>query len=99
MSKYRPKNKTLGQVRYFSYFLQFPDGEEWVKSIPFVHELSYELPRTTFGKIPDLASSLLKKGECHWKDNNGVTHRVLIENDARTENWGVKRPGQFRLQR
>lgn len=94
------KNHTPGQIRYWTYILEFPDGEQWQKSIPFVHPLDYELKHTTFGKIPDLARSILSKGEASWKDQNGVGHHVRIDTEAKPVRWGkpkdalkyVKRP-------
>lgn len=86
------KDKTIGEVRYFTYYLIFPgDNEMWTDQTPFVHELQYELKKTSFGKDPYKVRDLLNKGETHWKDHNGVTHRVVIENVRRPKIWGAKR--------
>lgn len=95
MKNARIKNKTLGQIRYFSYFLQFPNGEEWVESRPFVHELSFELQNTTFGRVHELYRMMMKTGSCHWKDHNGVTHRVVVEDTPRLKVWGTKKKPQL----
>jgi hypothetical protein len=93
----RVKNHTPGQIRYFTYYLIFPkDKDVWVDQVPFVHPLSYELKRTTFGKNPEVARTIMKNGECHWKDHNGVTHRVVVEEEVRAKNWGVKKPALFK---
>jgi hypothetical protein len=92
------KNHTPGQIRYFTYYLNFPNelakvigAPQWVDQVPFVHELQFELKKTTFGKIPGMARDILNKGECHWKDQNGVEHRVVVEDQPREKNWGVKK--------
>jgi hypothetical protein len=90
------KNKTY-DTRYFTYYLTFP-GEEndpWIDQVPFIHELQFELRNTTFGKVPDLARSILLTGECEWKDHNGVKHRVVVEEEARPKNWGKR--GSLRM--
>lgn len=76
------KNKTY-DVRYFTYYIIFPDGEEWMEQIPFIHELQFELRNTTFGQDPNLARDILNKGECMWKDHNGVKHRIVVEERMR----------------
>jgi hypothetical protein len=93
------KNHTPGQIRYFTYYIEFPESlratmgaDHWVDSVPFVHELQFELKKTTFGKIPGMARDILAKGECHWKDQNGVGHRVKVTNEPETKIWGVKKP-------
>jgi hypothetical protein len=86
------KNKTVGLVRYFTYFLRFPDGEEWVDQIPFVHDLEWELSQTVFGLEPFRKKDLMTKGETHWKDNNSVEHQVVIEEKERPRRWGKVLP-------
>lgn len=86
----RVRDHTPGEIRYWAYYLHFPDGNTWVKSIPFVHPLSFELKNTSFGKIPGIARKILKEGEAHWKDQNGVTHRVVVEQASRPTKWGTK---------
>lgn len=83
------KNHTPGEIRYFTYFLIFPkDKDYWVDSIPFVHPLDYELPRTSFGKNPIVARQIMQSGETRWVDHNGVTHRIVIEKKQRPRKWG-----------
>jgi hypothetical protein len=86
------KNHTLGDVRYFTYYLIFPgDNDFWVDQYPFCGPLDTMLRLTTFYKKPGVPEALMKKGEAHWKDHNGVTHRVVVENFERPRKWGVKR--------
>lgn len=85
------KEKTLGEVRYFTYWLRFPDGEEWVDQEPFVHDLRFELSQTIFNLDPQQKNDLLTKGETFWKDNNSVEHHVKIESKERLRVWGTKR--------
>lgn len=91
-------NHTPGKVRYFTYYLIFPKSlaqtighAQWMDQIPFVHDLQHELKKASFGKIPGMARDILNKGECHWKDQNGVEHRVVVEEIQREKNWGVKK--------
>lgn len=87
----RVKNHTLGEVRYFTYWLEFPDGEVWVDQSPFVGPLDTLLPLTRFKNRIDICNRLRAGGEAHWKDNNGVGHRLKVEEIERTTNWGVRR--------
>lgn len=88
----RVKEKTLGEVRYFTYWLRFPDGEEWVDQEPFVHDLRYELSQSVFNVDPVKKHDLLTKGETYWRDQNSVEHHVKIESTPRARVWGTKRP-------
>lgn len=82
--------KSMGgaKLRYFTYYLIFPDDTYWVDQQPFVHNLEYELTKATFGKIPRLRKKILKTGECSWKDQNGVWHKIVIEKEKRQRIWG-----------
>lgn len=80
-----------GTVRYFTYWVIFPgDNEAWVDQTPFVHNLQFQLKKTAFDQAQ--CRDLLLKGETQWKDNNGVTHRVVIEETKRPKVWGTKIP-------
>lgn len=85
------KDKVL-EVRYWTYYLIFPDGDEWVQQEPFVHDLQFELQNSVFEMEPSKKRDLLVHGETHWKDHNGIVHRVRIENEAKPRRWGVGRP-------
>ena len=90
------KHHTPGKVRFFTYWLEWPDGSEpWVDQTPFVHDLQFELKNTRFMKDPTLpahvALDLIRKGETRWMDTNGVTHRVVVEETKRNRRWGVRR--------
>jgi hypothetical protein len=86
----RIKHHTIGQVRYFTYYLEFPDGERWQDQSPFVGNLGYLIKTTQFYKKPEVLRGLMMKGSAHWKDHNGVTHRVIIEDEARPRIWGAQ---------
>lgn len=93
------ENKTVGKVRYWNYYLIFQDGEEWSKSVAFVHELQFELKNTTFGKDPGLARDILIKGECSWKDHNGGRHLVKVSDTPCEDRWGIKLPNRHSRRR
>lgn len=85
-------------TRYFTYYLEFPDGEVWVDQTPFVHELQWELEQliNRQHKIERFewktrADDLARKGETRWTDQNGVKHIVLVENTKRNRRWGVRK--------
>lgn len=87
---------TPGVVRYFTYYLEWPDGSErWVDQTPFVHDLQFELKNTRFMKDPTMpahiAGDLIRKGEATWNDTNGVKHTIIIEKTVRNKRWGVRR--------
>lgn len=83
--------KTLGKVRYFTYFLHFPkDKDHWVAQTPFIHNLQFQLGQTRWRNDKNKCRDLLTKGETQWKDHNGVLHRVVIEDIERPRRWGTK---------
>lgn len=82
-------------IRYFTYFVCFPDGDMWIRQTAFVHSLQFELKNLLAQNKLDPAwkhrcNDLVKKGETFWKDTNGVEHRVVIESKLRSEKWGVR---------
>lgn len=86
------KAHTPGRVRFITYYLIFPgDMDVWVDQTPFVHELSFQLKQTRWRHEPNKLNELMKKGETTWKDNNGVTHRVVIEETERPRKWGTRK--------
>lgn len=89
------EQKTYGRVRYITYFMHFPSsgGEDyWVDQRPLVHDLNFEIQNMKgLNKDPDKVRKLLKNGECSWKDHNGVTHQVVIEEKKRARKWGIQR--------
>lgn len=87
---------TPGVVRYFTYYLEWPDGSEpWVDQVPIVHDLQFSLQNSRFNHDPSIPAHVLhdlaRTGEAKWQDNNGVTHRVIVEKTKRNRRWGVKR--------
>ena len=96
MAKARVVKEKSDKVRYFTYYLIWPDGSEpWVDQVPFIHDLQFELKQTRFAKDPTLPSTiqgdLLRSGEARWKDRNGVEHLVRIEETVRNRRWGVRK--------
>lgn len=84
------KQHTVGEVRYFTYYLQFPDGETWVDQSPFVGNLLDIIKSTRFFKIPEAARNLTLKGEHSYKDHNGVNHFIKVEEEKRPRKWGTR---------
>lgn len=84
------KERKAGDIHYLTYRLIFPkDKDEWIDQITLVHPLQWELKRMSFIKgRPGLERDLLIKGECSFKDHNGVRHVVKIEQTKRPRHWG-----------
>lgn len=89
-SRPSPKNHTPGEIRYLNYSLEFPDGEVWQD---FTHIAggfhSWVKNTAIWRQKPDAVRHLLMEGECHWKDHNGVTHRMQVSETACTRKWGT----------
>ena len=82
------KNHTPGKIRYFTYIIEFEDGETRMYQISFVHPLDFELKQTNWYKFnTSVYRDLLSKGEARLVDNNRVKWCIRIENDLRP---GVK---------
>lgn len=91
-SSSRPANHTPGQVRYCQYFLEFPDGDVWSDYFHIAGGFNAWIKNTAiWKKNPDRARTLAMKGECHWKDNNGVIHRMRITETPCDRKWGINR--------
>lgn len=71
------------EIRYWTWYIEFPDGETMVKQSPFIHDLQFELKNTIFRHNQGACRSLLTKGEYSWKDTNKVRHTMRIENAPR----------------
>lgn len=80
-----------GQVRYFTYWLIFPDDEAWVEQKPFTGRIEEEVLYTRWRKNPDVCRALSKHGNYSFKDHNGVTHKIVVEEQERPRVWGVRR--------
>jgi hypothetical protein len=85
------KNHTLGETRYITYQLEFPDGEVWTDQEPFWGPLDTYLKLTQFAKTPHICAELLTKGETYWKDQHGTFHIISVEANQRPRKWGTKR--------
>lgn len=100
--KMRPqttKEHTPGKVRYFTYYLIFPnDKDEWCAQVPFVHALDFQLKQTAWRNDPSKCHDLLSKGETTWLDHNGVRHRVVVEDVIRPKKWGINKHAALPLE-
>lgn len=77
--------------RFFTYFVEFPDGETWVDQLPFIHDLQFELRNTRWWTHhPEVARDILVKGEGRWTDRNSVKHTVKVEDKKRPRIWGKR---------
>jgi len=80
------KAHTLGEVRYLTYQLVFPDKDAWVDQQPFVGPVWHFLQNT---KLPEqIKIDLQKVGKASHKDQNGVWHNLVIEETKRPRVWG-----------
>lgn len=83
------KNWTPGQTRYFTYYIIWPgENDYWVDQTPFNGPLDTMLPLTKFNTSITKMSDLRTKGETSWKDNNGIKHRVVIDEVEIPRKWG-----------
>jgi len=88
----RPKDSTQGLIRYCNYYIEFPDGEVWSDYTHIVGGYNAWIKNTAIWKQkPDLARRLAMKGEAHWKDHNGVQHRMQVSETACERNWGLNK--------
>lgn len=91
----RPKEHTLGEVRYLTYFLEFPDGDTWNTQTHFFGPVSSWLRLTKWARNASVCTDLLRRGETVWKERGPtggiLVHRLKIENIQRERRWGVKR--------
>lgn len=87
----RVQNHTPGSVRYFTYHLEFPDGDIWRDQIPFVHPIDFELKQTRWPAYePNIHRDLIAKGEARFTDQNGVKHIIIVEDVKRPKHWGTR---------
>lgn len=103
--KYKDKKHT--KLLYFTYVLSFPDGDQWIKQQQFsAHDLAFELNKiraehkySASGRSwMARTEALWKAGECWWKDNMGVEHLIVIEDQKRPEKWGVSKDGYMKIE-
>jgi hypothetical protein len=91
-------NHIPGTVRYFTYYLEFPDGERWQDQIPFVHALDFEIKNTNWPKHnPSVYRDIVTKGEARFTDQNGVKHIIVVEEKVRPRHWGKGKASRFTI--
>jgi len=87
-----PRDSTPGHIRYCNYFLEFPDGEVWSDALHIAGGFNAWIKNTALWRTkPDLARTLVMKGEAHWKDSNGVGHRMIISDSPVERKWGLNK--------
>lgn len=85
-----PKDSTPGLLRFCNYYIEFPDGDRWSDYTHIVGGFNAWIQNTQiYKKDPVAAQSLIKTGQAHWKDNNGVVHRMVISEHACERKWGL----------
>lgn len=92
LTSYKP-----GTIRYLTYWLIWPgERDHWVSQVTFCSPLDVFLRNTKFHKEPLKAHDLMTKGETKWKDGNGVTHMLRVEETKRNTFWGAEKKNQIR---
>lgn len=84
----RPKEHTLGEVRYVTHYVEFPDGDVWCDQIHFFGPLSSWLAISIYQNNARLCTDLLRRGEARYRARTGAIHRLVIENIKRPRKWG-----------
>lgn len=91
-SSAKPQDATHGHIRYCNYYLEFPDGEVWSDYTHIAGGYSAWITNTRIWKDkPDLARKLSLTGEAHWKDHNGVEHRMIVADQPCERKWGLNK--------
>ena len=68
--------------------------------MPFVHDIQFEISNMRRLKHhPGLVRDLMQKGECSWKDQNGIRHRIVIEDHERPRVWGTPKKDMLKYVR
>lgn len=87
-----PRDSTQGLVRYCNYFMEFPDGEVWHDSTHVVGGFHAWIKNTNLYKTkPEVALKMARTGEAHWKDSNGVEHRMILSETPVERKWGLNK--------
>jgi len=82
------------EIRFFTWYITFPDGETKWKQDPFLHDLMFELKNIGFklkaiGIVdhPSFERELLTKGEYKWTDYRKNKWLLRIEKTPKRDNW------------
>lgn len=85
-----PRNKTPGDIRYLNYYIELSNEIIRADYTHIAGGLHAWVKNTAiWRRNPELAVKLVQKGQAHWKDHNGVTHRMVISNTP-CERVGLK---------
>lgn len=81
------KERKPGEIHTLRYWFIFPDGERKLAGdLKVVQPLPIAMQNFKFlNGRPEAARDLVMKGECKWKDHNGVTHLVQFKLDPETK--------------
>jgi hypothetical protein len=79
--------------KYFTYIAVFPNGAEWVRQEPMVHDLEWHLKQMAKEHEKDWdwrhhLNTLFQKQEVNWRDKMGIRHILKIESQKRNTTWG-----------
>jgi hypothetical protein len=81
------KERKPGEIHTLTWWFIFPNGDQKkVGDMKIVQPLPLAIQNFKFltGR-PECARDLVQKGECSWKDHNGVRNLVQIKLDPETK--------------
>jgi hypothetical protein len=81
------RERKPGEIHTLTYYFIFPNGDQKiVGQMKLVEPLPLAMPKFKFliGR-PECARDLVHKGECSFKDHNGVRHLIQIRLDPETK--------------
>lgn len=83
------------KLLYLTYFVNFPNGAQWIKQEPIVHGIEYKLNELRKEHANDFDwmhrfYDLQHKHEMWWKDSHNIEHHFIIETKKRPQEWGGK---------
>lgn len=90
---WKPSGKQAApKLLYLTYFVNFPNGVQWVRQEPIVHGIEYKLNELKKEHKDDFEwmhrfYDLQHKHEMWWKDSHGIEHHFIIEDKKRRQNW------------
>lgn len=84
--------------KYFTYIVIFPNGVEWCRQEPLIHDLEWHLKRLGAEHKKDwdwrhYLNDVFRKHEAQWVDKMGIKHILKLEDKKRDRNWGSNDTG------